>query len=284
MKPFDYFSPKTLAEAIDLLAHYHGTARVIAGGTDLLLQMKVGKLAPKAVINIKRIPELHTLELNGHLRLGALTTLETVRRSPMICEHYAALADTASTMASVQIRNLATVGGNLCTAAPSADFAPILIALNATAHIAGPHGERCVPLEEFFVGPSVSCLAPDELLVTIDVPRPTGPTLYLKHAPRAWMDIAVVGVALALQLTDEVCTDAQIVLGAVAPTPLRARRAEAELRGRPLTADRAARASAIAANEAKPIDDVRSSAWYRRQMVEVLTRRGLISLAGLGAE
>ena len=283
MKPFEYFAPQTLHEAIEILAAYDGDARAIAGGTDLLLKMKLGEAAPKAVVNIKRISDLRCHEFNSHLTLGALTTLEDIRRSPLIREHAPALAAAASTMASVQIRNLATLGGNLCTAAPSADLGPILIALDAVAWIAGPSGERRVALDSFFLGPGATVLAPGELLVAVEVPRPTGPALYLKHMPRASMDIAVVGVGLALQLNAGRCESARVVLGAVAPQPLRARHAEDELIGGPLDPDRIVRAAKIAAGESKPIDDVRSSAWYRRQMVEVLTRRGLMALTGNGS-
>jgi carbon-monoxide dehydrogenase medium subunit len=281
MKPFDYFAPRSLSEAVGILARYNGDACPVAGGTDLLLKMKAGRLAPKAIVNIKRIPELRGLALNSHLSLGALITLEEIRRSPIIREHYPALSDTANTMASVQIRNLATVGGNMCNAAPSADLAPILIALNAIARIAGheSRGERRVLLEDFFAGPGRSVLAPGELLVSLEVPPPAGPSLYLKQSPREHMDIAVAGVGLAVQLKDGNCELARIVLGAVAPVPMRARHAEAELTGGPLTVERIDRAAKIAAEEAKPIDDVRGSAWYRRRMVEVMTRRGLMSLS-----
>jgi aerobic carbon-monoxide dehydrogenase medium subunit len=275
MRPFEYFAPRSLAEAAETLAQYNGEACAVAGGTDLLLKLKAGRLSLRAIVNLKRLPELRGLEFNSHLRLGALTTLEEIKRSPVVRRHYPALSDAAATMASVQIRNLATVGGNMCNAAPSADLAPIFIALNAAAHLAGPKGERRVPLEDFFTGPGQTVLAPGELLVALEVPPRAGSSLYLKHAPREHMDIAVVGVGLAIQLSDGRCESARVVLGAVAPIPLRARRAEAELTGRPLTAERIDRAAKIAAEEAKPIDDVRGSAWYRRRMVEVLTRRGL---------
>jgi carbon-monoxide dehydrogenase medium subunit len=288
MKPFDYLAPRTLAEAVEALAKHNGqaagTGAVVAGGTDLLLKMKAGRLAPKVVVNIKRIPELRCLSFDSHLTLGALTTLEELRRSPIIRQHYPALAEAAATMASVQIRNLATVGGNLCNAAPSADLAPILIALNAIVRIAGPGGERRAPLGEFFTGPGMTILEPGELMVALKVPRPTGPALYLKHSPREHMDIAVVGVGLSLRWGSTLratasptptCESARVVLGAVAPTPLRAQRAEEELLGGPLNAERIDRAAKIASEEAKPIDDVRGSAWYRRRMVEVLVRRGL---------
>jgi carbon-monoxide dehydrogenase medium subunit len=281
MKAFEYFAPRSLAEATEVLAKYQGEARTVAGGTDLLLKMKAGRLSPKAIVNIKRVPELRGLTFNSHLTLGALTTLEEIKQSSMIRERYPALSDAAATMASVQIRNLATVGGNLCNAAPSADLAPILIALNAAARLAGFKGERRIPLEDFFTGPGTTVLAPGELLVSLEVPPPAGPSVYLKHSPREHMDIAVVGIGLALRgynpLSRE-CAEPRVVLGAVAPVPLRARRAEAELTGGPLAAERIDRAAKIAAEEAKPIDDVRGSAWYRRRMVAVLTRRGLETL------
>jgi carbon-monoxide dehydrogenase medium subunit len=281
MKAFEYFAPRSLAEATEVLARYQGEARTVAGGTDLLLKMKAGRLSPKAIVNIKRVPELRGLTFNSHLTLGALTTLEEIKQSSMIRERYPALSDAAATMASVQIRNLATVGGNLCNAAPSADLAPILIALNAAARLAGIKGERRIPLEDFFTGPGTTVLAPGELLVSLEVPPPAGPSVYLKHSPREHMDIAVVGIGLALRgynpLSQE-CAEPRVVLGAVAPVPLRARRAEAELTGGPLAAERIDRAAKIAAEEAKPIDDVRGSAWYRRRMVAVLTRRGLETL------
>ena len=278
MMPFEYFAPRTQAEAIETLARYDGQARVLAGGTNLVLNLKEGNDSPRAVVNVKRIPELRGLEFNSHLTLGALTTAEEIRCSPLIRERFPALAHAASTMASVQIRNLATVGGNLCNAAPSADLAPILIACDAVARISGPGGERRVPLEEIFTGPGATVLSAGELLVAVEVPPWDGPAWYLKHAPRAWMDIAVVGVACALRMDGGVCVDARVVLGAVAPTPLRARRAESELVGGSLISERIDRAAKIAAEESKPIDDVRGSAWYRRRMVEVLTRRGLMQL------
>jgi carbon-monoxide dehydrogenase medium subunit len=281
MKPFDYFSPKTLSEASEVLSKYNDDARMIAGGTDLLLKMKAGRLAPKAIINIKRIPDLRGLTFNSHLTMGALTTLEEIKQSPIIQQHYPALSSAAATMASVQIRNLATVGGNMCNAAPSADLAPILIALNATAVINGAKGERRVALEEFFIAPGKSVLGVSELLISLEVPKQEGKSIYLKHSPREHMDIAVVGVGIACRgfnpLTRQ-AADVRVVLGAVAPIPLRAKNAEEEVMGGSLTKERIERAAKIAAEEAKPIDDVRGSVWYRRKIVEVLVKRGLTGL------
>ncbi|MCC6190116.1 MAG: FAD binding domain-containing protein, partial [Anaerolineales bacterium] len=190
-----------------------------------------------------------------------------------------AVAAAAGTMASVQIRSLATLGGNLCNAAPSADLAPVLIALDTTCLITGPHGEREMPLEEFITGPGQTALLPGELLMAVRTSPTSGSATYLKLAPRACMDIAVVGVGLALHLAGGRCQRARIVLGAVAPTPMRARRAEEALVGEQLTAERIEQAADLAAEAAQPIDDVRGSAWYRRRMVATLTRRGLSALA-----
>ncbi len=281
MKSFDYFSPKTLSEASDVLSKYNGDAKMIAGGTDLLLKMKAGRLAPKAIVNIKRIPDLRGLTFNSHLTMGALTTLEEIKQSPLIQQHYPALSSAAATMASVQIRNLATVGGNMCNAAPSADLAPILIALNAVAVINGAKGERRVALEEFFIAPGKSVLGVGELLISLEVPKQEGKSIYLKHSPREHMDIAVVGVGIACRgfnsLTRQVA-DVRVVLGAVAPIPLRAKKAEEEVMGGSLTKERIERAAKIAAEESKPIDDVRGSVWYRRKIVEVMMKRGLTGL------
>jgi carbon-monoxide dehydrogenase medium subunit len=284
MKPFDYYAPTSLDEALRLMAGQNGRARVLAGGTDLLLKMRAGRTAPGCLINVKRTPELRGLRYDAGqgLRLGALATLSEIMASPDIGQHYPSVAQAAATMAGVQVRNLATVGGNLCNAAPSADLAPPLIALGAQVHIAGARGRRSVALEDFFTGPGQTVLASDELLVALTIPAPDWQTaaVYLKHAPREAMDIAIVGVAAALTFDDGVCASAKIVLGAVAPTPLRARQAEQALADRPLDEARIREAARLAAEEARPIDDTRASAWYRREMVEVLTRRALLTLKG----
>ena len=286
-KEFTYFAPTTLDEAVILLAEHGWGARVLAGGTDLLLRLKAGQWRPRCVVNIKRIPGLDEISFDpaSGLRLGTLVTAADLERSEVVQAHYPALAQGAGVMASRQIRNLATVGGNLCNGAPSADLAPPLIALGGSAVIVGSGGQRQVPLDEFFLGPGQTGLEPGELLVTVAVPPPPpgSAAVYLKHSPRRAMDIAVVGVAVAMvrsqtPVSNSRCEDVRIVLGAVAPTPLRARRAEESLRGQEVTRERVEEAARTAAQEAQPIDDVRGSAWYRRRMVEVLTRRGLTRL------
>lgn len=277
MHAFDHYTPQTLSETFELLERQNGQTQLIAGGSDLLIKMKKGLVAPATIINLKRLPELKGVSYSPEtgLRLGALTTLGELTRLPMIRQYYPCLARTAGLMASRQIRNFATVGGNLCNASPAADTAPPLIALGATVHLVGPQGERDLPLEDFFLGVGQTALAANELLRWIDVPPPAGEIVYIKHVPRAYMDISVVGVCARLQLNNNVCQLARIVLGAVAPVPMRAKQAEAMLAGQPLTPARVAEAANLAAREARPIDDVGGSARYRRRMVEVGTRRCL---------
>ena len=190
---------------------------------------------------------------------------------------YLALAESAALIGSVQVRNLATVGGNLCNAAPSADMVPPLLALDAEVVIAGPRGHRRVPLASFFVGVRQTVIAPDELLldIVVSAPGPGSGGSYLRHTPRRELDIAVVGVAAQLTLSDGACAKARIALAAVAPTPLRATAAEQALEGRPVTAAQIERAAALAVDAARPISDQRGSAEFRRHLVRVLTRRTL---------
>lgn len=287
MQAFEHFTPDSLDEALELLARFNGRGYMLAGGTDLMLKMKAGMLPTtedrrlEAIINIKRLPELKVIAFHEEhgLRLGALTTLRELTRSPIIRDHYPSLAQAAGVMASEQIRSFATVGGNLCNASPSADLAPPLMALEGVAIIATATGERQLPLAQFFLGPGKSALAPGELLKELILPPPTGDTVYLKHSPRAYMDIAVVGVAARLHLVDGVCQQARIVLAAVAPVPLAVPEAESMLRGKTPTPARFEQAARIAAEACSPIDDIRGAAWYRRRMVEVLTRRALQMVA-----
>jgi len=280
MRPFEHFTPHTLDEALALLSRANGGGQMIAGGTDLMLKMKAGIARPEMILNIKRLPELKGIaydELQG-LRLGALTTLRELTRSPLIREYYPSLAHAAGVMASEQIRSFATLGGNLCNGSPSADLAPPVMVLGGTAVLVSASGERLVSMDDFFLGPGQTVLAAGELLKEIHIPPPVGTAIYLKHAPRAYMDIAIVGVGIRLHLEGGRCRQARIVLAAVAPVPLRVRDAELALEGHSLSDDRFGRAAAAAAGACTPIDDIRGSAWYRRRMVEVLTRRGLSTL------
>jgi CO/xanthine dehydrogenase FAD-binding subunit len=279
VRRFELDLPDTLEDCLRLLADRGRDSKLLAGGTDLVPQMKNGVLAPKRVIDLSHVARVKILEANGSagLRIGAIVPARQVEQDPRVRSGYASVAEAAALLGSLQVRNLASVGGNLCNAAPSADMAPPLMALEAQAVIAGPKGERRVPISDFFTGVRKTVLGPDELLVEIVVPPP-GPRsggTYLRHTPRRELDIAVVGVASQVTLGNGVCAKARIALAAVAPTPLRAPAAEAALEGKPLTPQLIEQAADLAARSARPISDQRGSADFRRHLVRVLTRRAL---------
>ncbi len=281
MKDFVYLDPRTLGEVIAHLAAHGAETRLLAGGTDLLLLMQADAIAADFVVDVRRIPDLLTLDHDEErgLTLGAAVCLRTVEISPVVRQRYPHLASSAAEIGSIQVRNLGTVGGNVCNAAPSADMAPALLTLEAAARIVGPRGERVVPLDQFFVGPRQTVLQPDEILVSLQVPPPAARTggAYLKLKVRPALDIAMVGVAATVRLAsgDGVVQRARIALGAVAPTPMRVPEAEALLEGKAPTAELLEEVGRIAAAACRPISDIRASAEYRREMVAVLTRRAV---------
>ncbi len=238
MRNFEYFEPSSVSEAVSLLAEYKDEAKVIAGGTDLLVEMKQGHIRPKYVINIKAIPGLDYIDYDPEdgLSIGTMPTIRTLEKSAELHQRYPAISQAARVLGSVSIRNVATLGGNLCNAAPSADTAPGLIGLSAKAKIAGPDGEREVLLEDFFTGLGKTALKTGEILIEIQVPVPPPDTrnVYIKYGIREMSDLPIVSVAAVLTLVpeDKVCQEIKIVLGNVAPTPVRARRAEEALRGK----------------------------------------------------
>ena len=282
---FEFYQPTSLREASRLLKENGPGGRFLAGGTDLVIAIKEKGLVPKYVVDLKRVPGLSAIRENsdGSLTIGALATMREVEISRIVLQRYPFLAQSAAEVGSIQIRNRATLGGNMANATPSADVAPSLIALNATATIVSSTGERTVTLEEFFRGPGQTVMNADEILTEITIPK-TAPRLvgeYIKFSPRDMMDLAYVAVAVAYGLDEKEkrCKDVRIVLGAVAPTPIRARNAEAMLEGQILTEDLARKVGEEAAKESKPISDVRSSADYRRAMVGVMTKRALLNAA-----
>ena len=280
MRRFEYLEARTLRQASGMLQRHGEQARIVAGSTDFLVRWRAGFWHPEYVVNIQHVPGLGrvTFSRRNGLRLGALVTIQTLEQHPAIRQHYPALAAAAASFAGVQVRNLATVGGNICNASPSGDTLPALMAYGAECRLSGPGGHRQVALDQLFTGPGRTVLNQDEILTEITLPPP-GPntgSLYIKHSPRGAMDIATVGVASALTVDRSgECTDARIVLGAVAPTPLRASAAEDLLRGRRIDAESLQAAAEQAMAQATPIDDVRGTARYRREMVGVLTRRTL---------
>ena len=282
MVRFEYLEPTRIQEAVAILSRYGNEAKVLAGGTDLLPQLKERTLKPRFVVNIKRLgfEKIAVIPGNG-VRIGALTTLHAIEVSPFLKERYSALAEAAHLLGSPQVRNLATLGGNLCNAAPSAETASPLLSLSASARVVGPQGERVLPLDSFFTGPGATVLKEDDLLTEIILPGspPRMKSVYLKHCPRGSMDIAVVGVAATLVLSSEGgrIERCLIGLGAVAPTPIRAKGTEELLQGRKPTEHLVKEAAEKAAAESDPISNIRGTADYRRQMVKVLTTRALLT-------
>ena len=279
MRRFELLLPRSVDDCLRALADRRSDAKVVAGGTDLVPQLKNGLLKPPCVVDLSGIAVLRTLaRVDGHgLRIGASVPARAIELDPHVRSTYPALAEAGALIGSVQIRNLATVGGNLCNAAPSADIAPPLLALDAEAVIVGPSGQRRIPLASLFLGVRRTVLAPDELLLEITIPAPEPRTggNYLRHTPRRELDIAVVGVASQISLRDGVCGKARIALASVAPMPVRALMAEQALVGQPMTPALIERAAALAVEAARPISDQRGSADFRRHLVRVLTRRTL---------
>jgi len=280
LKDFDYSRPTSLQQAIRLLRK--PGAKAVAGGTDLLLQIRQGEIQPSLLVDISELAELHgILAVDGkRVRIGAVTPLRDLETSSLLRRRFPALSEAAALIGSVQIRNLGTLGGNLCNAAPSADMAPPLLALDATALIAGPNGHRSVRLDDFFLGPGKTALARGELLLALELkplPARSGCS-YQRITIRKRMDIAFVGVAslVVLDHDGKTCRLASIALGSVAPTPIRAPKAEALLVGKALSRQNLEAAATQACQEAQPISDLRASAEYRREIVKVLVRRTLI--------
>lgn len=281
MRKFSYLMPKSLDEAISLVEAHGEKAKYVAGGTDVLVKIKEGKLGPEYLVSLKHIPSMDRIQADqapsGELRIGALVTHRMLECSPSIRWHYPVLHDAVSNIGSVQIRNVATIGGNLVNAVPSADGAIPLITLDAKARIQGPKGTREMDLLHFFLGPGQTVLERGEVLSEIIVPPlpPRTGSAYIKFGRREAMELPLLGVGVLLSLDEEMrlCTKARIGLGVAAPTPMRAFQAEEFLEGRELTEEVLREAGKIAAEESRVRDSVRGAAWYRREMVKVLVCR-----------
>ena len=287
---FDYLHPDTLDEASSLLAQCGKTARVMAGGTDILVKMKQRRLVPPYLINLKGVPGLDYVryEEGEGLHIGALASIESLKSSMIVRTRFPMLHQAAAYMATVEIRNRATLVGNICNGSPSAETAPALIALGAEARIVGQAGKRSVAVEDFFVGPGSTVLGPGELVAEVFVPEPPlgSGGAYDKYSLRR-MDVAVVGAAALVvpeqgpaaagdPATPAVIGDIRIVLSAVAPTPIRVRGAEAVLRGKSPSLALIEEAARAAAEESRPITDIRGSAELRKTMVPVMTTRVIL--------
>jgi CO/xanthine dehydrogenase FAD-binding subunit len=278
VKWFDYATPASVGEAVGMLTAHPG-ARLLAGGTDLLVQLRAGRKETDLVVDLKRIPELNAIEYDPALGLtiGAAVPCYRIYRDPTVARAYPALVELASLIGGTQIQGRASLGGNLCNAAPSADSVPLLIALRATCRISGPRGAREIAVEDFCTAPGRTVLQPEELLVSLHLPPPAphSGARYLRFIPRNEMDIAVAGAGVEVVLDNGKFRSARIALAAVAPTPLFVREAGDALAGQPVNDTSIARAAEIARASAKPITDMRGTADYRRHLCGVLTRRAL---------
>jgi carbon-monoxide dehydrogenase medium subunit len=295
MTDFEYYAPKTLEEALDLYQQFGEGARLYAGGTELVNQMRAGIVKPRQLIDLKHIPGLDTIHLTPTgLKLGALTKIHDIEFSELIQQAFPAISHAAGSLGSVQVRNKATIGGNICRCSPSADNIPPLMALDASLKIVEKGCEKTVPIADFLLGPGKTILKPGQIMTEIfvpNLPHYSGCT-YLKLSPRKQMDLAVVGVALMLT-TDKTmtkCLSIRIAMGAVGPVPMRAPKTEAILMGNQITTDLLEQAAQMASTECKPMNDVRATEWYRRKMVAVLVKRAFtaslksITAAGDGGQ
>jgi len=301
MKKFDYFKPKTLEEVLTLLAKYGEKAKLIAGGTDVIVMIKQKAMVPDVLISLRGIPDLDQIKFNGSLNIGPMVTHRAIEKSEVIRKNFSALTDATDYLGSVQIRNVATIGGNICTAAPSADTATPLLVLGTQAKIKSLKKERTVPVEEFFKGPGETVLKPGELVRELLIPKllPNTGSAYYKLQRRLALDLPILGVSVLLSLDknkvtcsdmlcttspissilhkmeeDElICKDVRIALGVAAPTPMRAVKAEALLRSKKLSDELLEEVANTASQEAQPRDTIRGEAWYRKDMVRVLVKR-----------
>jgi carbon-monoxide dehydrogenase medium subunit len=279
---FEYLEPESIEETLTVLSRYYRKSKIIAGGTDLMLQIRNKAIKPEYVVDITRIPGLDYIAFDDQqgLRLGALTTIRALETSVELQRKYPIISQAASQLGSVAIRNVATVGGNLCNALPSAETSQALVALSSQVRIIRPGGERTVPLEGFFTGVGKTLLQPDEVLLEILVPELTPHTfgIYIKHSPRGPIDLAIVNITVLITMEPDqkICRDAKIVLGAVSSTPLRARKAENVLKGKKVDGSLIDRAAQVASDEAHPRQgSIRGSFEYKKEMVRVLTGRAI---------
>jgi len=301
MKKFDYLKPKTLEEALSLLAQHGKKAKLIAGGTDVIVMIKQKAMSPEVLISLRGIPGLDQIQYDGALRIGAMVTHRTLEKSDLIKREFSALADAVDTLGSIQIRNVATIGGNICTAAPSADTATPLLVLGAQIKIKSLKEERTVRIEEFFTGPGETILKKGEIVTEFFIPKPLPNTgsAYWKHQRRLALDLPILGVSTLLTLdkgtvscSDMLCTtspissilhameqdqlickEVRIALGVAAPIPIRATKAENLLRGKKISDELLEEVAETAVKEAQPRDTMRGEAWYRSDMIKVLVKR-----------
>jgi aerobic carbon-monoxide dehydrogenase medium subunit len=280
MNSFDYFAPDSLPEVFDLLGKYGDDAKLIAGGTALVILMRQNLVRPSAVVSLRRLRELGGISSqNGGLKIGALVTHREAEVSPVVVERARVLSETLRHVATIRIRNVGTLGGNLAHADPNQDPPATLIALGASVELSSQQGQRSVPVDEFFTDYYETALQPGEVVTAIHVPSmaPRSVAAFSKFLPRTADDYATVSAACVVTPDEsgERCQEVRIGLGSAGSTPIRARQAEDALRGQPLTDENLRAAAAVAKTEVDPISDIRGSAEYKRDMAEVWVRRTL---------
>ncbi len=277
MRRLTYHEPESLKDAFALLEGQGENAKLLAGGTDLIIEIKQETKSPDHLISLRSIPGLQDLDYsNGELCIGAMVTHRMIEQSKLIREKFSLLADAVDNLGSVQVRNVATIGGNICNGAPSADTAAPVVALGAKLVLEGPAGERQVNVEEFFQGPGKTALAPGEILRAIRIPAlPQGAgSCYIKHARRKAMDLPLLGIAVIVVPDDNmVCREARIALSLAGPIPFRAKKAEAFVTGKPLSREIWEQAAQIAVSESNPRTSFRTTADYRKKMISALIPR-----------
>lgn len=278
MIDYDYIKASSLQEVFDLLKSYGNRAELIAGGTDVMVNMKRSNTSPEVLISLRNIGELRYIRKNGDYHIGALATHRMLESSELVRRELSALQQGAALVGSVQVRNVGTIGGNICNAAPSADTAGPLMILDAVVVLEGPEGRRRVPIDEFFIGPAETVKNLNEVLVEFEIPEQMGAfgTHYHKHVRRQALNLPIVGVAVGIRLNeDDTVADARIALTVAAPTPIRIYQAEEFLKGKPCTDDNLKEAGLIAASPecCSPRDSLRCEGWYREDMIRVLIPR-----------
>lgn len=279
MHDFNYVAPTSIGEAVAVLKEQGANARLLAGGTDLLINMRVGRRKPAMVVDGKGIAELNELKMGAKgLTIGAAVSCKTIYENDAVARDYPALIDSVSLIGGIQIQGRASLGGNLCNAAPSGDAIPTLMVLGAIANVIGPNGERQIPVDKFCTGPGKSALSDNELLVSIFIPAPVagGGAFFLRFIPRNEMDIAVVNAAVAVVMDGDTVKSARIAIGSCAPTPLLATEAGALLAGNAVSDGLLQRVGDAASDATTPISDMRGTAKYRKHLARVLTKRAVL--------
>jgi carbon-monoxide dehydrogenase medium subunit len=283
MRDFEFVEPASVDEACTLLAEDPEGSAVFAGGTDILVDLKAGLKHHRRLVSLARIEELKGIEIgaDGGLTIGAMTTVNQIARHQEIAKRFPGINDAAMSLAAEQVRNQATVAGNLCMAVPSADMAPILLAHGAAMRVVSPTGERAVALREFFIGPRETVLEPADVVIAIDVPAPAANTgdASLRQGGRVSLSLPMAAAAAVVVMEGTTCREAAVALGAVAPTPILATAAGEAVAGKELSEDVLREAGELASAAATPIDDLRATKEYRLELVKVLTRRVLRAAA-----